>query len=137
MIDIDYFKRVNDAYGHDAGDKVLKETAKVLRNEVRVGDDAIRLGGEEFLVVCYGTRANQAAICAERVRAAAEANHIGYGEHEIAVTLSLGIAELTPEMVGVDDLLKAADEAVYDAKHAGRNTVRIHRPSPPPRLQTA
>jgi diguanylate cyclase (GGDEF)-like protein len=131
MIDIDFFKRVNDTYGHDAGDKMLKETARLLRNEVRVGDDAIRLGGEEFLVMCYDTRADDAAVCAERVRAAAEANVLTYGGHEISVTLSLGIAEVTPEMVGVDDLLRAADRAVYEAKHAGRNRVCIHRPSTP------
>jgi diguanylate cyclase (GGDEF)-like protein len=126
MVDIDYFKNVNDTYGHDFGDLVLRETARVMREEIRTGDDAVRMGGEEFLIICYGTTAEQAAICAERVRKSVEANIIRGVDFEHGVTVSLGVAERTPEMEAVDDLLKASDVAVYDAKHAGRNRVCIH-----------
>jgi diguanylate cyclase (GGDEF)-like protein len=122
-IDIDHFKQVNDTLGHDAGDLVLKETARILRGTVRVGDDAIRFGGEEFLVLCYGTTEEQASVCAERVRAAVEGNEVRGPGFVRRVTVSLGVAQRTPAMESVDDLLKAADEAAYAAKHGGRNRV--------------
>jgi diguanylate cyclase (GGDEF)-like protein len=125
-VDIDYFKKVNDTYGHDAGDRVLSETARILRDEIRTGDDAVRMGGEEFLIICYGTEASQAMICAERVRKSVEKNVVCVGDFEIGVTVSLGVAERTPEMQSIDDLLKASDVAVYQAKDAGRNRACIY-----------
>lgn len=125
MVDIDYFKKVNDTHGHDAGDIVLRETARILRDEIRTGDDAVRMGGEEFLIICYGTTAEQAAICAERVRLSVESNVITGKEFEHSVTVSLGVAQRTPDMQAIDDLLKAADIAVYQAKDSGRNCLRV------------
>jgi len=125
MVDIDFFKKVNDAHGHDAGDMVLRETAKVLRDEIRTGDDAVRMGGEEFLLICYGTNAEQALICAERVRKSVEENIVRIGDIELGVTVSLGVAERTPQMQTIDDLLKASDLAVYEAKGTGRNRVCV------------
>jgi two-component system, cell cycle response regulator len=120
-IDIDFFKKVNDTYGHDIGDLVLKETANVLRSTTRQGEEASRLGGEEFLVICPNTTEAQAAIAAERLRAAVEGHKIENSAFNGHVTISLGVAERTAEMVTHDALLKAADDAVYAAKHAGRN----------------
>jgi diguanylate cyclase (GGDEF)-like protein len=123
MIDIDHFKRVNDAHGHDVGDTVLRETANVLRASVRQGEEVARLGGEEFLVVCPNASAAQARVCAERIRLAIERNVILAGGFNRNVTVSLGVAERKPEMAKHDALLKAADEAVYSAKNKGRNQV--------------
>jgi diguanylate cyclase (GGDEF)-like protein len=124
MIDIDHFKRINDTYGHAAGDAVLRETANVLRHRTRRGDVVCRLGGEEFLVINVSSGIHGAIECAERLRSAVEANRVTCGGFDGTVSISLGCAERAPTMRDVDDLLKAADEAVYVAKAAGRNTVR-------------
>jgi diguanylate cyclase (GGDEF)-like protein len=121
MIDIDHFKRVNDTHGHDVGDVVLKETAAMLRRTTRQGEEASRLGGEEFLVICLNTTESQAAIGAERLRSAVERNVIKSGTFSGSVTISLGVAQRTATMTNFDMLLKAADDAVYAAKTAGRN----------------
>ncbi len=123
MIDIDHFKRVNDAHGHDVGDVVLKETANVLRASTRQGEEVARLGGEEFLVVCPNATQAQARICAERIRLAIERNVVQSGGFDRNVTVSLGVAERKPGVDKYDALFKAADEAVYVAKHNGRNQV--------------
>lgn len=125
MLDIDHFKRVNDEYGHDIGDVVLKETARAMKSSTRDEEEPCRLGGEEFLVICGNTTKSQAAAAAERLRAAAERNIIREGGFNRAVTMSLGVAELTPDMDSCDALLKAADLAVYEAKSGGRNRVCI------------
>ncbi len=122
MIDIDHFKQVNDRYGHDMGDLVLRETASVLRNTTRKGDTVCRLGGEEFLVICSKASLAQCAMTAERIRAAVEENVIGFG-FERAVTVSLGAASLDCGAQTVDELLKLADRRVYNAKASGRNRV--------------
>jgi two-component system, cell cycle response regulator len=123
MIDIDKFKAVNDGWGHDTGDVVLKEVAQLLRRSVRVGDRACRLGGEEFFVILPRTDLAGAVLVAERTRAACEANVIRKGDFARAVTISLGVAELDPARPSVDALIKTADVRVYAAKHAGRNRV--------------
>lgn len=125
MLDIDYFKKVNDEHGHDIGDIVLQETAKAMKAHTREDEEPCRLGGEEFLVICGNTTKSQAAAAAERLRAAAERNIITQGTFHRAVTLSLGVAQMAPGMDNPDALLKAADEAVYAAKEAGRNQVCI------------
>ncbi len=124
MVDIDHFKRVNDQHGHDVGDIVLKETASVLRRTARQGEEAARLGGEEFLVICTNTTLAQARVCAERIRLAIERNVIQAGALASSVTASLGVAERTPALANPDALFKASDEAVYLAKNGGRNQVR-------------
>ncbi len=125
MIDIDHFKRVNDTHGHDIGDIVLKETARVLRSTTRQGEETSRLGGEEFFVVCPSSTESQAAVCAERLRSAVERNLIKSGGFDGNVTISMGVAQRTPEMANFDTLIKASDEAVYASKAAGRNRVSI------------
>ncbi|MCC7292380.1 MAG: response regulator [Phycisphaerales bacterium] len=123
MIDIDHFKRFNDTYGHDVGDRVLKQTAATLKRCTRGGERTCRVGGEEFLLVCPKTRAEGAAIAAERMRRAVEDAPLMHHGQRLGITLSLGVAERAPAMSSVDDLLKAADGALYRAKHGGRNRV--------------
>jgi diguanylate cyclase (GGDEF)-like protein len=123
MIDIDKFKLVNDEHGHDTGDVVLCDVASSLRSCVRATELICRLGGEEFLVICPRATAAKAALIAERMRLASEANVIEHGNFRRAVTLSLGVAELDRGAPSVDLLIKAADERVYEAKLAGRNRV--------------
>ncbi|MFN0243084.1 MAG: diguanylate cyclase [Planctomycetota bacterium] len=136
MIDIDHFKQVNDVYGHDIGDVVLKETAGVLRSSTRQGEDPARLGGEEFIVVCTNTNAEQARACAERLRVAVESHHIQVPGYDSRVTVSLGVAERVDGLRNSSMLLKAADEAVYAAKSGGRNRVQI-APSSYPHVKSA
>jgi two-component system cell cycle response regulator len=121
MVDIDFFKKVNDVYGHDIGDVVLRETAHVLRAKTRRGDVVCRLGGEEFLVININCSLGTAGVCSERLRVAVEGNTMQSGNYDSGVTVSLGVAEMDESMQNIDDLLKAADEAAYAAKAAGRN----------------
>jgi len=123
MMDIDHFKQVNDTYGHDAGDEVLRRTADVFRRVLRASEEAFRVGGEEFLVLCRGADMEGGRACAERIRSAVEENHITWGDFDRNVTLSLGVAGSQPTMDGPEDLMKAADLAVYEAKRGGRNRV--------------
>ena len=125
MIDVDHFKSVNDGYGHDVGDEVLKETARIFRTHVREDETVCRIGGEEFLVICRQADVAAAKICAERIRQAVADNKVEYMEFNRAVTVSLGVAVIDATMDSFEDLLKAADEAVYAAKNAGRNQVHV------------
>ncbi|MBK7875095.1 MAG: diguanylate cyclase [Planctomycetes bacterium] len=125
MVDIDHFKQINDRFGHAVGDHVLRETATTLREFTRRGDIVCRLGGEEFLVINVNSDAQGAMMCAERLRAAVEANTIEFETFHGRVTVSLGVAERTTEMRDIDSLLKAADQAVYVAKAAGRNACKL------------
>jgi len=124
VADIDFFKSINDTYGHDVGDEVLKEFARRMRRNVRGIDLACRVGGEEFVVVMPDTDIGTASAVADRFRqrVAAEPFSIREGTEEITVTISVGVAALmagdTPER-----LLKRADEALYSAKRDGRNRV--------------
>ncbi|MEZ6015138.1 MAG: diguanylate cyclase [Planctomycetota bacterium] len=123
MCDIDHFKRVNDEHGHDAGDVVLRETGFTLQSQLRASDVLCRLGGEEFLVIAVGADAEVGLQVAERLRKAVERHRIRYQTFDRAVTMSLGVALAMPGMRGIDDLIKASDEALYEAKAGGRNCV--------------
>lgn len=123
MLDIDHFKRCNDTYGHDAGDEVLRQTARVLANNIRAGDTACRLGGEEFIVILPYSDAEAARELAERVRVAIEQNRILTSDAELQVTMSIGLAQMDESTTAPDDLLKLADRALYLAKRNGRNRV--------------
>lgn len=125
FIDLDYFKKVNDQYGHDAGDKVLIETATLFGQIV--GDDNLyRIGGEEFCVTVFDQGINQAEIVAERLRELMSRHIFMFGDKRIQVTLSVGICEYS-EGDQLNDLLKLADKQLYQAKKNGRNQVRFHR----------
>jgi len=132
LIDIDHFKRVNDDFGHDVGDLVLKAVSDALRSRTRRGDVVCRLGGEEFLVINVNSDLAGAWQCAERLRTAVEQTEIRAGEFAGRITVSLGVAQRQRGMKGPQSLLKAADAAVYEAKAAGRNTIRGERPPDAP-----
>ncbi len=125
ITDIDRFKQVNDVYGHDAGDEVLKEFAGRIRSTVRGADLACRFGGEEFVVVMPDTPADMAAAVAERLRGMIEARpfQLRSGETPLMLTASMGIATLGPGVDTPEQLLKQADRALYEAKNSGRNRV--------------
>lgn len=125
ILDIDYFKAVNDTYGHDAGDDVLREFAQRLKRNVRGIDLACRLGGEEFVVVMPDTDAGVASIVAERIRSrvAGEPFPIQKGAKGLDITVSIGMAQRLPEDTGSEALLRRADQALYRAKRDGRNRV--------------
>ncbi len=125
MTDIDRFKLVNDTYGHDVGDEVLREFAARIRSTVRGADLACRYGGEEFVVVMPDTSMELATSVAERLRAIIEDKpfHVRSIDRELSITASLGIATSSGAFGAPDELLKQADRALYEAKHTGRNRV--------------
>lgn len=129
MIDIDFFKKVNDTYGHDAGDAVLKKLAEVLAMTTRTEETVARYGGEEFILLAPLTTPDELMMAAERIRATLELmeTQIPSGEL-IKVTASFGVATLAHPMTRDDapQLIKAADEALYEAKAAGRNRVQYN-----------
>jgi len=126
MADLDYFKRVNDTYGHAAGDAVLKGTADVLRKNLRATDVAARWGGEEFLVVLPETDLQGAELWAERWREDIEGHTFEAPDGKtLRVTISIGVASLSDDMDKQDVLIDAADKALYRAKESGRNRVVV------------
>jgi two-component system cell cycle response regulator len=129
MIDVDHFKLVNDEYGHAAGDKALRAIADTLRANTRAFDSLARYGGEEFVVVMPGTEAEDASLAAERLRAAVEALPFALGSNpNVRLTISIGVACCQDTPVTPEALLHAADEALYTAKHGGRNRVVVAAP---------
>jgi two-component system cell cycle response regulator len=125
ILDIDYFKSINDNYGHDAGDDVLREFAVRVRKSIRGIDLACRYGGEEFVIVMPETDLHVAGMVAERLRRsiAGEPFAIHKGTKRIEVTISIGLTTLEQKGEAVADVLKRADTALYRAKHDGRNRV--------------
>jgi two-component system, cell cycle response regulator len=125
MLDIDKFKLVNDSYGHDAGDEVLKEFAARVKTCTRAIDVIARMGGEEIVVALPDTALDAASAVAERIRAYVEGRgfSIHNGAREITVTVSIGVASRTPADADPHALIKRADEALYEAKGKGRNRV--------------
>lgn len=123
MVDADGFKTVNDTQGHDAGDVVLRALAKRLQHSVRTDDIVCRLGGDEFLVICTGTPLEGAKKIAEAVRSDVAKLRISAGSGEWLGSISIGVASRTEGMEKLEDLMRAADGAVYEAKRNGRNRV--------------
>jgi diguanylate cyclase (GGDEF)-like protein len=123
MLDLDYFKRINDTHGHAAGDLVLVAVAKACQRGLRHDDVVGRFGGEELLVLLPRTAADAAGFVAEKLRMAIEACRIPYDDRSIGVTASLGVATLGLACPTLKDLLIAADMALYKAKDSGRNRV--------------
>ena len=123
MLDIDHFKFVNDDFGHQAGDKVLVELAKILELATRKVDSVGRFGGEEFLVILPELNHEQALMLAERIRRQVESTSIRYQDKQIEITVSIGVSTYPQHGVSVDDLVKASDDAMYKAKKRGRNQI--------------
>jgi len=122
-LDTDFFKKVNDNYGHDIGDAVLKDVAKVCTTQLRGTDVFARLGGEEFCALLPETDIKPALGLAERLRQAIALQPIFTPKGPLVVTVSLGLAEYAPQDTALDHVLKRADEALYAAKRGGRNRV--------------
>ncbi len=122
LADIDFFKCVNDTYGHDCGDHVLKETARILKEKARVQDVLARWGGEEFLIFLPKTNLEGAMILADRMRKAIEQEKIRFGKATLQITITMGVAEYDREEP-LDRVIKRSDVALYEGKEAGRNRV--------------
>lgn len=128
MCDLDYFKQVNDSYGHNAGDIVLKETASRIRQSVRESDIVIRFGGEEFLVVLLDVNENDTMMVAEKIRENIQNNRITLPEGSVSRTISLGVSEFPTDGGTFWICIKFADVALYKAKESGRNiSIRFTR----------
>jgi len=126
MLDIDHFKKVNDSFGHLAGDETLKGVAKVVLETVRQGDIAARYGGEEFIVLLPGATKAKARDVAERIRRRVEAASFTSGGQTVRVTASLGVAEFDPRREGSPlGFIDRADKALYASKQGGRNQVTV------------
>lgn len=123
VVDIDHFKGINDTYGHDIGDLVLKETAQAIKHGLRAQDVVCRTGGDEFLVICPETDLTAALICGERVHKAVVAMKVTAGTLIIKGSVSVGVAARLPDTSDMDALIKRADEGVYLAKQRGRHCV--------------
>lgn len=123
MIDVDSFKKINDSYGHDVGDTVLCQTAQAIKSGLRAQDVVCRTGGDEFVVICPDTDLNAALVSGERVRKAVADLQMKTGTLDLRGSVSVGVATREEGVVDIDALLKRADEAVYAAKHQGRNRV--------------
>jgi len=134
MLDLDHFKQVNDKYGHDCGDLVLRDFGRLLSESARTTDIVGRFGGEEFLVVLPNTGGIRAAIVAERIRKAAEEHIYKFKELLVRITVSAGVASYpaNAQVRDENDLLRAADQALYRAKQVSRNRVIVDRASMPP-----
>ena len=121
FLDVDHFKKINDVYGHQAGDLVLRTIAKLILSEKRAEDIAARFGGEEIILILPGTQKYNALIIAERLRHKIELLEIYFEGRKIQVTLSGGVATFPLDTDRVSELVECADRALYRAKHQGRN----------------
>lgn len=125
MFDIDFFKKINDTYGHQCGDFVLTELSSRITDVIRNVDLLARYGGEEFCCLLPETCINSAVILAERFREVVSNDNFKFGDHSLKVTISLGVSEIRECIDSPDVLLKKADEALYKAKANGRNRVML------------
>ncbi len=123
VLDLDNFKRINDTYGHMAGDKVLKEIGNILKNYLRAKDVPARTGGEEFAIILPGITKEEAMKVAERLRKVIANYTVDYEGIKINPTASFGVAEVSQGVSSAEDVLKRADENLYKAKSAGKNMV--------------
>ncbi len=129
MVDIDHFKTLNDTYGHQAGDDVLRGMGELIRQQVRASDIPARYGGEEFCVLLPETPVEGAREFAQRLRLAVEARGFPAQGQHLRCTVSIGVASCpSPRVSDEEDLIRLADEALYEAKSAGRNRVVVREP---------
>jgi diguanylate cyclase (GGDEF)-like protein len=129
-VDLDHFKQINDRWGHPAGDAVLRNTARVLHEQVRSIDRVGRVGGEEFLVLMPGCTPCSAAAVAERLRMALRNDPVELvPQGRVALTASLGVAVVTSGDADLEQMIRRADAALYRAKHEGRDRVVLAEPT--------
>jgi diguanylate cyclase (GGDEF)-like protein len=128
MVDIDGLKKINDAYGHHAGDKVISEISKKIRACIRQIDTAARYGGDEFAVILPNTSLADAVVAAERMVDSVSDSPITWKKEQITLSISVGVGEYDAES-SPEDITSRSDQALYMAKQAGKNTVRIFEPT--------
>jgi len=125
LVDIDHFKKVNDKFGHRAGDKCLQEIAKLIKNTLRKTDFFARYGGEELIAILPGSNANNAKRVAEKIRSRIEKSRFYYQDEIVPITVSLGVTEVQAQDADPETPFTRVDEAMYQAKRDGRNRVRV------------
>jgi two-component system, NtrC family, C4-dicarboxylate transport sensor histidine kinase DctB len=128
MLDVDFFKKINDRYGHPAGDEILKGIALTCQSALREPDFLVRFGGEEFVAVLPDTRIDEARVVAERLRDAIERLTVPVGELALRATISIGLSEFIDTETSLEKAIARADIALYEAKRAGRNRVVVYSP---------
>ena len=133
MIDIDNLKKVNDAYGHRAGDKVIREISMKVKKCIRQIDIAARYGGDEFAVILPNTRLTDAVLVAERMVDVVGHSSVGWNKEQIPLSISVGLGEYEAD-TNPEDIANRSDQALYAAKQAGKNTVRVFEPANRPNL---
>ncbi|MCJ8313176.1 MAG: GGDEF domain-containing protein [Saccharospirillaceae bacterium] len=127
MLDIDHFKKVNDTFGHQAGDAALKMVANTLTQTLRDTDIAGRYGGEEFSIILVDTDAKSSIVFCERLRKVIEKSEIYYAGKQIKLTISLGIYEVHTKLSTYNQWIEGADAALFEAKNSGRNQTKIYK----------
>lgn len=125
LFDLDFFKKINDSFGHGGGDAVLQAFAAILRTNIRKLDNVGRLGGEEFALVMPSTNASAANLLAERIRQAVKKSSVPYKDQMIEYTVSIGVFIATATTPSIEEALERADKALYQAKRLGRNRVVV------------
>jgi diguanylate cyclase (GGDEF)-like protein len=126
MVDIDNLKLINDTYGHRAGDRVIREVSRRIKSCVRQIDTAARYGGDEFAVILPNTVLSDAKFAADRMLEAVASRPTSWNREEIQLSVSVGLGEYESDM-SPEDITSKSDEALYRAKQAGKNTVRIFK----------
>lgn len=126
MLDIDHFKKVNDNYGHLAGDEVIRHISELIREHVRETDTSGRYGGEEFAILLADTTAENAQVFAQRLREKVETSVVYHSNVEIKYTISMGIAQVDDSLENYEQWIECADKALYRSKLGGRNKVTLH-----------
>lgn len=127
IFDIDHFKKVNDGYGHPAGDEVIRQTARIVESCLRKTDIAGRYGGEEYIIFLPHTSAEDSIELAERIRTAIESTPAYYEKQEMNYTVSLGISGYVPSLASPTAWIDTADQALYQSKQGGRNQYHIYQ----------
>ncbi len=126
IIDVDFFKKINDTYGHSCGDYVLKEIAYLILQTFRKTDLVFRYGGEEFTVIITETPLEKAVIPLERLRKSIEEYIFSYNKNKIKITVSIGVSTVNEKVKSVHELFENADKALYQAKENGRNQIQTN-----------
>lgn len=128
MVDIDFFKKINDTYGHLGGDEVLRKVGQMFKTSLRMENIASRFGGEEFAIILRNVHSALALQIAERLRTAVAAEAIPFKEKRIPITISIGVATMDADNFDTgEDLIQAADESLYEAKETGRNKTVVKK----------
>lgn len=127
MFDVDFLKKINDTYGHQVGDELLKKAAEAVRGELRASDVLARYGGDEFVILLSNSDEHDASMVLERIYREVQSAYIRVDGKKLGITISAGIASIQPEMDKADQLVMQADRALYTAKNSGRNRMMVFK----------